>query len=116
MRYITGIAARPFRPSQESVLSSINDARTVLSLPPLPTLPAGRMGSPRQCPLASCLDSMVGVDGARFESKEVAERIGKVWNTPVRQDSTGTYVVLLPSSLRRFVRDYDLGAYPRLEA
>jgi hypothetical protein len=39
-----------------------------------------------------------------------------VWNTPVRQDSTGTYVVLLPSSLRRFVRDYDLGAYPRLEA
>lgn len=57
---------------------------------------------------------MVGVDGVCFQDPSKAEAVAKMWETEVRKARDSKFIVSLPEILRRFVRDFDLGAYPRL--
>jgi len=115
MRLITGLAVRPFRPRPSTVLSAINTGRHALQMEPLKDLPLGK-ANPHTCPIANALGQMVGVDGVRFSDAQNARKLAAAWQTDIRPDNRGGYVVGLPPTLRRFVRDFDLGAYPKNSA
>lgn len=102
------------RPRLATVLACVNTARQALHLPPLYRLPTGAARHTRQCPLAQALNGLVGVDGVAYPDPEVAKRVAKAWGTNYIARSSW-YVVALPPVLRRFVCDYDLGAFPALE-
>lgn len=112
--YLTSLLVRPFRPNRRASLKAINRARVAIGLDPVDALPSGEPGDFRSCPLSLLLPGIVGVNGISFENQADALRVASAWNTAIEIGGRGRMVVLLPSLLRRFVRDFDLGAYPSL--
>lgn len=113
-RILIAMMVFPFRPSRKKVLEALNTARTALGMSRLDSLPAGTRGKLYSCPVSRSLSRMVGVDGVCFQDLSKATAVAEIWRTDVRQASDRKYIVSLPEILRRFVRDFDLGAYPRL--
>ena len=96
------------------VLCRVNEARAALQLPPLSALTPGCPGRPAACPLRRALHAPVGADGVCFADREAARSVARSWGTPWRETPAGAFVVALPDVLFRFVRDFDLGAFPEL--
>jgi hypothetical protein len=115
IEWLTRWTVKPFRPARAEVLSLINEARSALAMPRLRQLPSGRTHDVAACPISSALPAIVGVDGACFKNFEDALVVAEVWDTAVNVAGPDRFVASLPTALRRFVRDYDLGAYPSLE-
>lgn len=57
---------------------------------------------------------MVGATGVSFDNEDRAFAVAAAWRTEVLPSVGNSFVVVLPTLLRRFIRDYDLGAYPSL--
>lgn len=114
LRRLLGWLMVPVRPHLTEVLAYVNAARQALHLPPLHRLPVGTAHQIDQCPLAQGLGGLVGVDGIAYQDPEVARRVANAWGTPYVVRGIW-HVVLLPPVLRRFVCDYDLGAFWILE-
>lgn len=112
--FLTSLLVRPFRPDRRTSLREINRARVSLGLQPVGALPPGEPGDIESCPLSLLLPGIVGVNGVSFDNQADALRVAGAWNTAVEIGGRGRMVVILPSVLRRFVRDFDLGAYPSL--
>ena len=108
---ITALFLLPSRTKISQVLDLINLARTSIGLPELATLPDGEEGRSTACPLAHSLGGMVGVDGICFKESYKARYVAEAWNTRVSNRGQQRFVVDLPVPLRKFVRDFDLGAY-----
>lgn len=104
----------PFRPNQGDVLDIVNRGRDALDMKRLEQLPGGAVGQPSTCPLAFCLPGIVGATGVCVESRQFATNLSLAWGTSSRRVDENRFVVHFPSLLRRFVRDFDLGGYPRL--
>lgn len=104
----------PFRPSRKKVLRALNVARKALEMNRLDAIPTGTIGKLYSCPVSRSLSRMVGVDGVCFKDFAKAKAVAETWQTEVRE-TADKYVVALPEVLRRFVRDFDLGAYPKLQ-
>ena len=112
-RILTAMMVFPFRPSRKKVLRALNIARNALEMNRLDAIPNGTRGRLYSCPVSRSLSRMVGADGVCFKDFAKARAVAETWQTEVRQ-ATDKYVVSLPEVLRRFVRDFDLGAYPSL--
>lgn len=103
----------PFRPSRRKVLCALNDARSALDMNSLDSIPSGIRGKLYSCPVSRSLSRMVGVDGVCFKDPSKAASVARAWQSEIREVNDNI-VVSLPEVLRRFVRDFDLGAYPTL--
>jgi hypothetical protein len=114
IQYGTALLVLPFRPGIKQVLALVNPARRALGLGELRALPAGAPGKAASCPLSIALGGFVGAGAICFEDGVRAGRVAHAWNQPVRQHRDGRYLVDLPPVLRRFVKDFDLGAFPGL--
>ncbi len=110
----TRMVAMPFRPKKSRVLDLLNDARTALAMRPLDELPTGYIGASRSCPISRGLSRMVGATGVAFTDRDKADAVAEAWQTEVIPAVRESFVVVLPSLLVRFIRDFDLGAYPRI--
>jgi hypothetical protein len=108
----TTLLLAPFCPSHERVLGLLNRARAATGRVALPFLPAGLPGRPDSCPIARATGGYVGVDGVFFDDAMVAGCVAAAWETRFYTRHDG-YIVALPGTLRRFVKDYDLGVYGR---
>lgn len=104
----------PFRPARADVLQLINEARRAEGLDDLEAIPTGVAGRPDECPLAKAVGGFVGADGISFDEPVIAMSVASAWHTGVRQHANGNYIVNLPNLLKRFVRDFDMGAYRNL--
>lgn len=113
-RILIAMMVFPFRPSRKKVLAALNKARAALDMSSLEKLPAGSRGKLYSCPVSRSLSRMVGVDGVCFQDASKATAVARMWETEVREARDHKFIVSLPEVLRRFVRDFDLGAYPRL--
>lgn len=102
------------RPRITSVLAVVNEGRSALALTPLTQMPVGDGSRFSSDPLSIALGGTVGVDGIHIADASAAEALAERWDTSVRSVSAGGAVVELPPTLRHFVRDFDLGAYPSL--
>lgn len=111
---LTACAVMPVRERVDRVLGPVNAAREALGLDHLDALPHGNPGFALSCPLSVALDAMVGVDGACFTDEQKAKQVSRVWGTSCRRAPNGAWIANLPAALARFVRDFDLGAYPAL--
>jgi hypothetical protein len=116
MASIARFVVRRFRPSGSSVLRSLNDARRALGIPELDCLPVGHTHRMGGCPISRALPGVVGVDGVAFAIPDQAIAVASVWHTSVLFSRTGVYIARLPRTLVQFVQDFDLGAFPELEA
>ena len=110
----TRLVAIPFRPKTSHVLAILNEARVALAMRTLDSLPVGYMGASRSCPISRGLSRMVGVTGVNFENEDQAFAVANAWGTEVFPSVQHSFVVSLPTVLARFIRDFDLGAYPAL--
>ena len=111
LEFVTALLVFPFRPSIKAVLQQVNEARESLNLPVLQSIPAGNEGRTTTCPLAHALGGMVGVDAICFNDPQIALQVASAWHTPMHANDGERYIVRLPETLRKFVRDFDLGAY-----
>ena len=105
---------RPFRQDLDSVSKIVNETRKILGYNDLHSLPSGIPGNIKTCPLAVALNGQIGVDSMCIQDVDDAVRISTLWNTSMEIKSPNQYIVKLPDSLRRFVRDFDLGLYKNL--
>ena len=111
---LSAILLRPFRPKRSEALAAVNRARICLGMLPISELPRGSRGSIESCPLSLVLPGVIGANGIAFENQEDALSVSAAWRTPIEIGGRGRMIVVLPSILQHFVRDFDLGAYPSL--
>ena len=116
MSSIARFVVRHLRPSSTSVLRSLNEARSALGIPMLDCLPAGHPHQMGGCPISRALPGVVGVDGVAFAIPDQAIAVASAWLTTVLFSPTGVYIARLPRTLAQFVMDFDLGAFPELQA
>jgi len=106
----------PFRPGRKAVLAAVNDARLALGRAPVTSVPTGARYKTGSCPLAVCLDGIVGVDAVCFFQESKALVVAEAWQTPIRRVDENRFVVDLPPCLQHFVRDFDLGGFRKLDS
>lgn len=107
--------------SHDKVLRHVNQARTILGLSSLTTLPRGRQRDHGDCPIAHALDmgSRISTDklylyDAMVEGDvdDLAKRIAAAWRTGYRKagDNDGLHATVdLPRSVCLFVERFDAG-------
>jgi hypothetical protein len=99
-------------------LAEINTGRAVFGLAPIKHIPIGERKDCATCPLAIALDGRVDVFILEVrlvgENKRFARDLAEAWGTWSPDRAAG--LVWLPRILECFVRWFDNGNYPQLEA
>lgn len=96
-------------------LDLINAAREAFALPPLARLPKGEINRIRSCPVANalkeiCPDVGVYADEVKFDSAATAMEVGRLWG-----EAVDGRIVILPKTIKQFVKKFDDGHYPKYE-
>lgn len=101
-------------------LESINVARMALGMYPIAELPKGEREQPCACPVSRALGEIhIGKFAVGLSRCETADKLGDAWDTSItrhRGRNTWTATVELPGVLKSFVKAFDEGDFPELEA